>query len=215
MGWIAGAAAIGSALMANSGQNSANRMNRQEAQENRKFQERMSNTAHQRETVDLEAAGLNRILGYSKGSGGASTPSGDKAIHQNSMALASQHIAKGGLAVAQANNLDANTAKTIEETKIIAPKALVYHELLTLAKDVKTWLTKPPGTGGGLSAKAKGTMEQIGINLGITTKEVEKMMLQKFKNFKGTNKELAKAFDAFIQRLKNQTPRGIQIKENK
>lgn len=44
-----------------------------EAQKNREWQEKMSNTAHQREIKDLVAAGLNPVL---SSNGGASTPVG-------------------------------------------------------------------------------------------------------------------------------------------
>ena len=87
-----------------------NAANALEAQKNRDWQERMSNTAHQREVKDLREAGLNPILSATGGSG-ASTPGGSMAVMED------KQIRSTGIK-AQLANLAANTAKTLADAEL-------------------------------------------------------------------------------------------------
>lgn len=68
-------------LFGNRQQKNANEANSAAALEQMMFQERMSNSAHQRERWDLQAAGLNPILSGTGGMG-SSTPAGAMAVHR-------------------------------------------------------------------------------------------------------------------------------------
>lgn len=119
----------------------------EQAQKQMEFQERMSNTAHQREIADLKAAGLNPVL--SARLGGASTPSGAMASVDNSGTSAFAQILTKVLDIQNENAKALQTMSGIASSstgsakkEAAKDKTSDFNGLLTL-------------TGNGLSSDAK------------------------------------------------------------
>lgn len=128
----AGATALGSVL-GFSGQNRTNAANARqvaqtnafnaaEAQKNRDFQERMSDSQYQRAVADMRAAGLNPALAYQQGGAGTpggSTASGTAARLDNPYGNAPQDVTQIVSSALEAAQAVANIDKTRAEQQNI------------------------------------------------------------------------------------------------
>lgn len=143
-GIAAGGSLIGGAIGAR-GQRQANEKNIELAREQMAFQERMSNTAYQRASKDLEKAGLNRILALGSA---ASTPGGALATMQNpldklaegvgkatSSALnAKQQVAQIQLLSKQAAQTESNTLLNVKQALNVAEQTRLNSAKATIAE---------------------------------------------------------------------------------
>lgn len=133
LGGPAGAAVgagIGGSFDSSSAQATANTANKKLSNNQMRFQERMSSTAHQRQVKDLKAAGLNPILSANTG---ASSPAGSMATMQSTEKDAQSTIASAASTAMQAKTLkqdlknlkstneqiSAQTKKTNAETTLL------------------------------------------------------------------------------------------------
>lgn len=114
----------GMSLLGGERQNAANA---QQARQQRNWQERMSNTAYQRATADMRAAGLNPALAYQQG--GAGTPPGAQAHMENTLGPAATNATASMHSRAQLQQAQAQT-KLIDTEQRIKEFQSQYHNAM-------------------------------------------------------------------------------------
>lgn len=111
---IGGIASVVGSMIGAKGQSDTNTANAHEAERNRAFQERMRASQWQTSVEDMRKAGLNPALAYQQG--GAGTPTGATAVHQNPAGGAATAAAESVRTFQDMRRTNAEIEKTTAET---------------------------------------------------------------------------------------------------
>lgn len=187
----------GSTYYASQSQERANSRNIAQQREQRQWEETMSNTAVQRRADDIEKAGGNRALAFESGAS-ASTPSISPARVDPTFAGMEMNLGARALAMAQMQNVQANTALTTQKAR--------------QEKEVADWMTSPDMREGGKLSHyqteriAKLVTTKMQALRAEVTKDLSEAQLNRFND----------ATDAVIQTIKTQAEKGkIELEQIK
>jgi hypothetical protein len=130
MGSILGGLISGGATYA--GTSAQNEANKEMAQAQMNFQERMSSTAYQRSVADMKKAGINPMLAYQQG--GASSPGGATAQMQNVAGNSARDTIDGAIEMATLKNIQQSNKKLKADTDYSETSAKLLDTQLPGAK---------------------------------------------------------------------------------
>ena len=163
MSWVS---AIAGGLIGGYGQYRANKETAASTARQMAFQERMSNTAHQRQMADMKKAGLNPIL--SGKYGGASSPAGASYVAQNIGGAATQGAAQVSSARAsaeQARSTRINADIKNRTLQYLKSNNLTMEQIQYTVKNVlgSKILNTFEMAGQGRANELKGPYKQLGL----------------------------------------------------